>query len=158
MYATLDGFQVSWPTGADNLLLVSIGTGWPDPSNTPAKFAAEGAVKALLALMDDCAALVETMMQWMSTSSTVRVIDRELGDLGQDLIATSPLLSYLRYDLGLTPEGVTPLDLGLSADDIKALSAMDQPDNLSTLKTLGERAAERQVLEQHFDQRFDLAD
>jgi hypothetical protein len=31
--------------------------------------------------MDDCAALVETLMQWMSASPTAREIDREIGDL-----------------------------------------------------------------------------
>ena len=48
--------------------------------------------------MDDCAALVETMMQWMSKSPTARVIDREVGDLGQDLMAggTSAVVSSIQ--------------------------------------------------------------
>jgi uncharacterized protein len=49
--------------------------------------AAEAAVKALLSLMDGCAALVETLKQWMSASPTARVIDREIGDLRSDLVA-----------------------------------------------------------------------
>ncbi len=157
MYATLDGFQVSWPTGADNLLLVSIGTGWPDPSNTPAKFAAEGAVKALFALMDDCAALVETMMQWMSASPTAREIDLELGDLSGDLVAGSPLFSYLRYDVSLKEEVLTK-DLGMNLSDevLATISDMDKPENLGTLKDIGELAADRQMKDEHFPRRFDL--
>jgi hypothetical protein len=46
MYATLDGDRIGWPTGADRLLVVSVGTGTSDPSVTPSKLAAEGALKA----------------------------------------------------------------------------------------------------------------
>ena len=72
MYATLNGYRVGWKTGADRILLVSVGTGTADPSISPSRLAAEGAVKSLLGLMDDCGALVETMMQWMSESPTAR--------------------------------------------------------------------------------------
>jgi hypothetical protein len=102
MYATLGGYEVNWKTGPEQMLLVSVGTGASDPSRAPSQIAAEGAIKALLGLMDDCAALVETVMQWMSSTSTVRVIDREIGDLRGDQMAGSPVLSYLRYDVALT--------------------------------------------------------
>jgi hypothetical protein len=36
------------------------------------------------------------MMQWMSSNPTARLIDREIGDLHNDLLAGAPLLSYLR--------------------------------------------------------------
>jgi predicted acylesterase/phospholipase RssA len=157
MYATLDGFRVKWRTGAENLLIVSIGTGASDPSRTPAKLAAEGAIKALLALMDDCAALTETMMQWMSTSARARVIDDEIGDLGQDLIGPSPLFSYLRYTLALTRESIEPIRSGLSDGEIEALSAMDDPGNLETLRGLGLLAAAQQVQDADFAPRFDLS-
>jgi patatin-like phospholipase/acyl hydrolase len=32
MYATMDGYRIGWPTGADKLLLVSVGTGAADPA------------------------------------------------------------------------------------------------------------------------------
>src|SRR6266545_4349991 len=64
MYATLDGYRVGWPMGADKILLVSLGTGSRDPTVTPSSITASHAVKSLLALMDDCAALVETLLQW----------------------------------------------------------------------------------------------
>src|SRR5262245_33032813 len=37
MYATLDGYRVGWPLGADKLLIVSVGTGASDPSVAPYK-------------------------------------------------------------------------------------------------------------------------
>ncbi len=157
MYATLDGYHVSWPTGADNLLLVSVGTGSADPTRTPSKLAAAGAVKALLGLMDDCGTLVQTLMQWMSSSRTAQPIDREMGDLGRDLLGSQPLLTYLRYDLALTVDRITPLKPELPAATIATLSAMDNPDNLETLKELGTLAAATQVHGADFARRFDLA-
>ena len=103
MYATLDGYNVKWKTGPEQLLLVSVGTGAADPSQTPSQIAASGAIKALFSLMDDCAAVVEIMMQWMSSSPTARVIDREIGDLRADMVGGAPLLSYLRYNVTLSP-------------------------------------------------------
>ena len=87
MFATLAGYKVEWPTGADKMLLVSLGTGSRDPQVSPMAIEAGNALKSLVSLMDDCAALVETMLQWMSTSPTARSIDSDMGDLKDDLIA-----------------------------------------------------------------------
>lgn len=156
MYATLDGYRVNWKTGPDQLLLVSVGTGVSDPSQTPSKIAAKGAVKALFSLMDDCAALVETMMQWMSTSATARTIDRELGDLRHDLVAGAPLLSYLRYNVVLTPEEINDLQPGLPPKVVASLGEMDEPGNLDALLALGTAAAARDVQAGDFGTGFDL--
>jgi len=156
MYAILDGYRVGWPTGADKLLVVSVGTGSADPAMAPAKLAVEHAVKSLFSLMDDCAALVETLLQWMSASPTARVIDREAGDLRRDLIAPAPLIHYLRYNVVLTGESLA--ELGLKFDDgkVAGLSVMDAPDNMTTLQEIGVRAAERQVRGEDFPANFDL--
>jgi hypothetical protein len=156
MYATLGGYEVNWKTGPEQMLLVSVGTGASDPSRAPSQIAAEGAIKALLGLMDDCAALVETVMQWMSSSSTARVIDREIGDLSGDQMAGSPVLSYLRYDVALTDDGVRALGVGLSSKQMESLGEMDNPDNLDVLLKLGEAAGERRVQPADFAAAFDL--
>ena len=113
MYATLDGYRVGWPVGAQKILLVSVGTGAADPNVKPSSITAVHALNALLSLMNDCASLQETILQWMSTSSTTRTIDRELGDLRQDLVGQAPLLSYLRYNVDLGKERVQELDPAL---------------------------------------------
>jgi len=156
MFATLSGYEVRWETGADQLLIVSIGTGSPDPSRAPAKLAATDAVSALMALMDDCASLVETMMQWMSDGPSAREIDSDLGDLRKDVLGAQPLFHYLRYDQALTKAAVKPLKPDLSGTRIKSLSAMDKPDNLGILKELGELAAAQQVRASDFPSGFDL--
>ncbi len=156
MYATLDGYRVNWPTGADNMLIVSVGTGASDPDNKPSKIAAAGAVKALLSLMDDCAALVDTMMQWMSAGTKITHIDRELGDLRGDLITSAPLFSYARYDVSFEPDNVNRLKPGLPKATIKSLSSMDETKNLLVWKELGELAASEQVESIDFPHKFDL--
>jgi uncharacterized protein len=157
MYATLGGYHINWPTGEDNILLVSVGTGSSDPSVRRSQIAAAGAFQALLALMDDVATLQETMLQWMSHSVTARKIDSELGTLDGDLIAGKPLLTYLRYDVGLQPAAVREL-LNNEADTIplENLTAMDAPENMDALHRLGTAAGEVKVNGKQFPDVFDL--
>jgi hypothetical protein len=99
---------------------------------------------------------MEILLQWMSSSQTARVINRELGDLHRDLIAPAPLLTYLRYNVPLTKESLTELRMGLADDQIEALSAMDDPDNMTTLQEVGARAAKKQIRVQDFPANFHL--
>ncbi|MBM3524279.1 MAG: hypothetical protein FJX57_15095 [Alphaproteobacteria bacterium] len=157
MVATLDGYRIGWPTGADKLLLVSVGTGAPDPKVAEFGAAAGQGIAALVALMQDVAVLQQTLLQWMSTSPTARVIDRELGDLRHDLIGGSPLLSYLRYDVDLIETAVRALAPELTdAAVIRSLSEMDAPENLDPLHRLGDRAGARDVRAHDFPTHFDL--
>lgn len=157
MYATMDGYRIGWPTGSDKLLLVSVGTGAVNPAVKRANIAAKQAITALLSLMDDCAALQETMLQWLSSSPTARQIDRELGDLRHDLLSGSPSLTYLRYNVDLRQENVQRLDPSLTDMKlIESLSAMDAPENMEVLHKLGVLSAEQDVNARDFASVFDL--
>ena len=157
MYATIDGYGIRWPLGSDNILLVSVGTGAADPNVKKSSFAAGQAVSALLSLMNDCASHQETILQWISSSHTARIIDRELGNLENDLLGVSPLLTYLRYNVDLREESVRRLDPSLNDSElIESLSAMDAPENMAVLHKLGELAAKKGVEEGHFEKKFDL--
>jgi len=157
MYATMDGYRVGWPTGADKLLLVSVGTGAADRRVKRANLTAEHAIKAVVALMDDCADLQETLLQWMSSSRTARPIDREMGDLQHDLVARAPLLSYMRYNVDLSVDSVLALNPKLKSEKkIETLTEMDAPENMVTLHRLGALAGERDVLAGDFAGTFDL--
>jgi uncharacterized protein len=157
MYATLDGYRVGWPMGADKILLVSVGTGLRSPAVTPTSIAAHHAVKSLLSLMDDCGALVETLLQWMSTSPSPRTTDRELADLRHDLIGGTPLFGYLRYNIELERDSLkNELGLELSVEEVEPLSAMDDPDNMPMLKKIGDLVGEKKVYERDFPTAFDL--
>jgi predicted acylesterase/phospholipase RssA len=156
MYSSLSGFHVGWPTGEDKLLVVSIGTGSADPSRKSSRVAAKAGITALTSLMDDCAALVETLMQWLSNSEDAGVIDGEVGNLSGDLIAGAPTFSYRRYQVELTRAGVDALKAGVDDKTLASLSEMDRPANLDLLKELGELAAKRGVRKAHFPAVFDL--
>jgi uncharacterized protein len=157
MYATIGGYRLNWPTGKDNLLVISVGTGATDAGVRRSELAVAHAVRALVSLMDDCAALQETMLQWMSQSPTARLIDSELGDLRGDLLAAAPLLSYIRYNASLHLSDLREL-LGSECDtlDAASLSAMDAPGNMETLHRIGVAAGSRDVIPEHFPATFDL--
>ncbi|MDX2476118.1 MAG: patatin-like phospholipase family protein [Gammaproteobacteria bacterium] len=157
MYATLDGYNIGWPTGADKLLLISVGTGSANPNVDTSDIAAKNALKALASLMDDCAATQETLLQWLSSSPTARVIDRELGDMRNDLLGGRPLLSYLRYNTELGAEIVQQLiSEHVDPKQIASLSEMDAPENMELLHKIGTAMAERDVQESDFPTRFNL--
>jgi predicted acylesterase/phospholipase RssA len=157
MYATLGGYHVNWPTGEDNILLVSVGTGAADPAVRRSQVAAAQAFRALLSIMDDTAALQEVLLQWMSASPTARKIDNEIGTLDRDLAGGTPLLSYVRYDVDLKPASVQDLlGDGARAVPIENLSAMDAPENMEALHRLGVAAGKRDVKSHHFPARFNL--
>jgi hypothetical protein len=156
MFATLDGYRVGWPLGAKKLLLASLGTGSRDPSMAPAWLAGQNALKAVMGLMDDSATLMETLLQWMSTSPTARIIDRELGDLRNDSLGPAPLLTYLRYNVTLDGVGVAALKPGIPPGTVESLSAMDDPDNMPLLRELGQLAARQRVRAADFPAVFDL--
>lgn len=157
MYASLDGYRLGWPMGEEKILLVSVGTGRGDPDVKRARIAAKHGLGALVSLMDDSAALQETMLQWMSTSPTARPIDRELGTLDGNLLAPSPLLTYLRYDLDLRPEALQVLDPSLKDAKVMAsLTEMDAPENMPLLHELAKASASRDVDETQFPLTFDL--
>jgi hypothetical protein len=160
MVAWLRGYALQWPSGADQLLLVSLGTGIgetkmsADQANKPA---AVEAMMGLASLMDDAMALNEQMIQWLSDSPTARVIDREVGDLASDLPGGGPaLLTYLRYNANLRSdwlrENVGP---DFTDDLAKELREMDNPKNMDRLVEVGQ-AVGRLVKEEHFESVFDI--
>jgi hypothetical protein len=158
MYATLSGFGIMWPTGEDKLFIVSVGTGAGRPDIDESSVSAMNGVNALQGLMTDSSALVETMMQWMSNSSTARRIDGEIGNLAGDLLGGSPQFTYLRYNVELTDTGLAQIRPGLTSDILKKLPEMDSVQNLAMLQEIGEAAAAHQINPGHFPAAFDLTE
>jgi patatin-like phospholipase/acyl hydrolase len=159
LFATLKGYNLNWSTGADNLLLVSVGTGRSDPSNDPQSLAAAGAITALMSLMNDCGNLVETMMQWLSSSATNRVIDSECGDLSGDVLGGKPMLTYIRYDTALSKENAISLcpELALPLGErLNDIHAMDNPETMDLMLAMARKLAQDSVHDNQFEPRFDL--
>lgn len=159
--ATLDGYGVRWPLGADKLLLCSVGTGSFLKVKAPEKLARfsnlEWVGLLFQHMMYDASELNQTVLQLVSKSPTARVIDRQIGRLSRDHVGPSPLLSYLRYDVDLERKALA--DLGLDYDDVRVenLSQMSEVKNLDELDRIGRAAAAVQVKDEHFPRVFDRA-
>jgi hypothetical protein len=157
MFSTLNGYRVNWQTGKDRLLVISLGTGARDPRIDTSFMEVGNALKSLVALMDDCSALVETMMQWMSSGSTARDIDGEIGALENDLIGGQPLFSYQRYNVELSKGYLRDeLDVKVPKGRLKSLTEMDAPENMEILQSIGEVAGKKLIQGEHFPAEFDL--
>jgi predicted acylesterase/phospholipase RssA len=157
--ATVEGCNFGWQTGADKLLVVSVGTGRKDPAlGIPSGLKATAAARALASLaslMDDCGELVETVMQWLSVSPTARDIDREILKAAPPL-SGGALLSYVRYNVFFEkPWAQTHLGVQWSDEKIAALALMDEPKNMPDLDEVGRLAGRRLVKPEHFIPAFD---
>jgi hypothetical protein len=163
MLATLKGYGFEWPMGADALLCVSVGTGSGTPRMTAEQVegmtALEQAARSLAALMADCDALVQTTMQWLGHTATPWTIDREIGNLGNDMPGGTKWLTYLRYNAVLEARWLQQeLGMQLTETQATALQLMDDASNVHDLSRVGARAAEHQVKEEHFPRGFDISD
>jgi hypothetical protein len=162
LLATLQGYGLRWPLGEDKLLVVSVGTGsWAttlDPDQAEDRAAASNAFASLLSMMDDASALNELMLQWLSNSPTARQIDREVGDLSEDLLGGRALLRYVRYDAPLEGDWLRSHLPGweLSDDEVDHLRKMDKAENIKLLAKVGEAAAKEHVRAEHFPSVFDI--
>lgn len=163
MLATCEGYGLNWPFGADNLLLVSAGTGMRAMQLAPSEVMDMPAVKlaatSMMSIMADANWLGQAMLQWMSSSPTAWPIDSEIGDLSADRLGGGPdLITYQRYEVALQPQWLREnLDVVLDDAECDALYAMDNPDNLARLAELGVAAAAAQVRADHFPPAFDLS-
>ena len=161
LMATTEGFGLNWPMGVDQLLLVSVGTGSQNlrlsVNEVMDMSSARVSLQALTALMNDCDAMHQTMLQWMSRSPTAQEIDREIGDLSGDVLGGKELLSYLRYNVVLDREWLKDnLGVNLKSSEVKGLQEMDKPKNMDKLASLGIAAAQQQIRPNHFPAAFDL--
>jgi hypothetical protein len=150
MVATLKGFPFHWKMGADNILLVSVGTGMSKWEKIPAKVSKNNllnwAKEIPDMLMQDASWHNQTILQWMSACNTRWCIDGEIGDMSGDLVTADVggkgLLTYLRYNLWL--DGPTLKELmkkDYTGKQIDDLVEMSNADSRQELYKIGETGA-----------------
>ncbi len=157
LLATLKPYKFNWKTGADNLMIVSVGTGqWENEESiemvTDNKLW-DWAGGVISMLMRDATSTNELLLQYFSNSPTSKIIDRELGNLKNDLISEKPLLHYLRYNAILEKEPLAKL--GFKKVNPKDLYEMSEAKNAFILTCIGEEAAKVDVKPKHFPVIFD---
>jgi hypothetical protein len=162
LLATLEGYGLKWPTGPDRMLVASVGTGSERVSLSAEQVSGMPALglamRSLAALMGDCDAQVQTMMQWLGQSPAPWIIDREVGDLKGDTLGGAKLFTYARYNVFLERDWLRD-QIGLDLDEhtVKGLRAMDNAGNVEELARVGQTAARKQVSAEQFPAAFDLA-
>jgi hypothetical protein len=159
MVASLEGFGLQWTPGADQLLLCSVGTGAFDVAPSADSIRGYRQVQWLgqlmVQLLREGSDMGETLLQWMSDSPTAREIDLQIGDLGGDRLGPDPLLTYLRYDVPLSVEGLAAVGEKVDEGDLSALRALDGAEHVVQLERIGRAAAAVLVEDRHLPTSFD---
>lgn len=158
MAATLDGFGLGWPLGAERLLLCSAGTGMykrTAPLDSVERYTNLDWAQLLVPqIIGDSMNLIETILQWLSVSPTARSIDRTIGTVAPKLGGAQGLLHYLRYNIQLDAGALEAIGVDLQAREILAMRNMS---NVNAVPHLLEVAAKVDtcVTEAHFPAAFD---
>jgi len=155
MVAHLKGHGLGWPLGADNLQLVSVGTGsWREPMDHSgwSRLAGVFGGRSLLGTMRDSQVLQLMLLQWMSNARAPRLINGEIGTLEGEVLGVGPgphppLFQFQRYDLDLEAEKLAPFLGGKAPSQrrVRRLRSLDDPSELETLYQCASKAAETQV-------------
>ncbi len=161
MVATLDGFPFHWRKSADNLLLVSIGTGMSRLNKLPEDIQRNNQLSWAKQIpdmfMQDASWLNQLMLQWMSKSPTAKIIDGEVGDLGNDSLAPAPLFTYLRYNVTIDATDLNKLTgKKYTQKHIDSLCEMSNAENCQELFEIGEAAGKKEIREEHLSGGFNL--
>ena len=160
LMATLDCYwagkpEARWRTGAERMLVVSIGTGTSpnpqiglEPDQMNLLFNAQTIPSALM-----FAALNEQdlLCRVFGDCRVGDPIDREVNDLigcAGPLARGDKLFTYLRYNAELTREGLDRL--GCPDIDPRAVQKLDSIDGIPDLQHVGRRVAETKLRDEHF--------
>jgi uncharacterized protein len=158
MVATVRGFGLNWPLGAENLMLCSVGTGQFSkiaPTESLEQFGNLGWAQLLIPqLIGDSMELVDTILQWMSVSPTAREIDRTVGTVQPALGGPRGLLHFLRYNIALSPTALEAIGVDLRTRELLAVQEMSNVDAIPHLLEVSSKVG-MSVDAAHFPVGFD---
>jgi len=153
LMATVEPFNLKWPTGGDKLLVVSVGTGTSPYANAELRpdemnvlYNATSIPSALmLAALNEQDFLCRVFGKCLEGDP----LDREVGDMiGKSGPVQPKLFTYMRYNAELTYEGL--LSLGIENVDPKSVQQLDSIAFISDLQRVGRAVADSKVKLQHF--------
>lgn len=153
LMATVEPYNLNWPTGTDKMLIVSVGTGTsPDananlqPDDMNLLYNASSVPSALMfAALNEQDFLCRTFGDCLSGP----LLDREVGDMiGKHGPVLPKLFTYMRYNAELTRTGLD--SLGLTDIDPKHVQALDSVQYVNELSRVGQAVAAQQIKPEHF--------
>jgi hypothetical protein len=131
LMATLPAYRLGWPTGRDELLLVSVGTGTTERAQADLRAddlnLLSYATQVPEALIHSAAVQNDLLCRVLGECRSGPHLDSELGDLvGGAGLLDQPLFSYLRYDAETHPTSLEELGVGhLSAESLDRIDGVD---------------------------------
>jgi predicted acylesterase/phospholipase RssA len=152
LMATVEPYNLRWPTGADKMLVVSVGTGTSPKANQD--LAPEdmnliyNASSIPSALMFAALNEQDLLCRVIGDCRNGDELDREVGDLiGAHGPVDPKLFTYVRYNAELTGDWLR--EHGLAHIEPRHVQALDSTAHMSELQEVG-RAVARQVRPEHF--------
>jgi hypothetical protein len=152
--ATIPAYGFGWPAGADELDIISIGTGsWRSRLSPPtvSRMPAIGlAIEALKSMSADSESQVLILMQILGHTDTPWTINSELGDLRGVLLPPKPLFTFERYDVRLEQNWLEE-ELGFSLDEpvVERLRMLGNATAIPLAYEIGQAAAEKFIKPEH---------
>jgi predicted acylesterase/phospholipase RssA len=155
--ATTSPYGVNWPTGAERMLIVSVGTGSAARGRPKVgrddEWLLDHAKNIPAALMNAASAGWDMACRTLGECRHGPRIDSEYGDMvlaGDPPVANftgAKQFAYMRYDPEVTQEGLNALGL----DDIRAadVQQMDSTAHIEAIGRVGKAYAARHVLPEH---------
>jgi len=151
--ATIQPYNLNWPAGEDQMLLVSLGTGLNPNANAnlqPGEMnLIYNASSIPSALMFAAQNEQDLLCRAFGNCLVGDMIDREVGNMmGARGPAQPKLFTYMRYNAELSREGLNELGLtNIRPEDVQAL---DSVDHIVELQEVGRAVAEKYVKAEHF--------
>ncbi len=159
LISTLKCFPFQWKTGADDILLVSVGTGFSDYEAQPNTIKKKKMIGWLPLVMDfimqDISEMNQIMLQSMARTPQPVKIDSEMGDLKEENLAGRHLLHYLRYNVRLEAEHMDKVGLSKYNNELGHLHSIEDPANSPKLQEISDAFAKDLVDPSHFPEVFD---
>lgn len=161
--ATAEPYRLGWPTGEEEMLLVSVGTGSAERENANLRsrnmHLLYSATSVPWSLTSAMSAQQDLMCRVLGKCRFGGVIDAEIDSMvaddwpepgrnGWKGPASPKLFSYVRYDPELTRVGLN--GLGLKSVPVEHVLEMDGVEHISETTKVGKVAAEEFVKEEHF--------
>jgi hypothetical protein len=153
LMATVEPYKLRWPTGEDNLLIFSIGTGTSPGANADLRpdemnllYNASSIPSALMfAALNEQDFLCRVFGKCLAGDE----LDLEVGDMiGMCGPVAPKLFTYVRYNAELTRHGLE--SLGLKDIIPENVQQLDSVEHIGELQRVGKAVAEQKVEPEHF--------
>lgn len=155
LLVTVPEYGYGWETGAEQLDIVSIGTGTFRQRMGIAKGwrrepAASMAIKAVSSVIADCEAHNLSVMQSLGACKYAWHLNSEIGDLANFQLGPAPLFGFSRYNVGLEHRWLKEeLDMNLSNKELALVRDFTNPDGMQLAYEIGKICAEKQIDPDH---------